>query len=69
MGLPVRLQDRSEWRTQHQPIVEVSEGVLAAVDVVDADGAVIEAVDVDAGVDVVARRTRNGSRSPSLVAL
>jgi len=48
--------------------VEVSEGVLAAVDV-DADGAVIEAVDVDAGVDVVARRTRNGSRSPSLVAL
>jgi len=68
MGLPVKLQDRSEWRTQHQPIVEVSEGVLAAVDV-DADGAVIEAVDVDAGVDVVARRTRNGSRSPSLVAL
>jgi len=65
-------QDLSEWRTQHQPIVEVSEEVLetvvvdavVTVDVVTVD-ADVETAAVDVAVDVEGRKRRNGSLSPS----
>merc|ERR1739838_604335 len=56
------------WRTQHQPIVEVSE-----VDLVIADEAVVAveiavAEDVVAVVEDVEKKRKNGSPSPNLVA-
>merc|ERR1711915_119602 len=62
MGLPVYNLNRSEWRTPLQPIVGVLE-VEDAVETVDVVAAVVVDADV---VDVVERRTRNGSPLPSL---
>ena len=61
-----------DLRTQHQPIVEVSEEVLETV-VVDAVVTVdvvtvyadVETAAVDVAVDVEGRKRRNGSLSPS----
>merc|ERR1712122_473226 len=64
---PVLQQNRSEWRTQLQPIVVVSVVVLVDADVVVTVD-VVAAVVVDADVVVVEeRKTRNGFLSPSLV--
>jgi len=67
MGLPVKVKDRSEWRTQHQPIVEVSEVVLenAGVAVAVTVDAVAGIAAVVVAVDAEERKRRNGSPSLS----
>merc|ERR1712198_67593 len=68
MGLPALNFELIKWRTQHQPIVEVSVGDLATVDAAVAVAVtVVVAVDA-AAVEVVvgaARRRASGFPSPS----